>query len=251
MTGTTRIFVPLWGMDALVLSAGGLWAAWEVGAWSVLRARFRPDLIVGASAGGWNGWAIAGGCTPEELARLWLDPSTGGVMRFGLHATGFLDGAPLRAKARELFERFSPRVPFALTTVEVPSLRCHIVRDREITWQHLAACCSIPLAFPPVEIGGRRYVDGGFRARLPLWAAEELGATRAVALDVLNTPGFRLLGRVMRGRRASGSLEVVRIEPSRRLGSLRDAVSWRAGNIERWIAQGEQDAQCIASSITM
>src|ERR1035441_5758826 len=71
-------------MTALVLSAGGLWAAWEVGAWSVLRERFRPDLIVGASAGTWNGWAIAGGCTPEELARLWLDPATGEIMGFGL-----------------------------------------------------------------------------------------------------------------------------------------------------------------------
>jgi NTE family protein len=204
-------------MTALVLSAGGLWAAWEVGAWRVLRERFRPDLIVGASAGAWNGWAIAGGCTPEELARMWLDPATGRVMRFGLHATGFLQGEPLRAKARELFERFQPRVPFALTTVEIPSLRCHIVPEGEVTWQHLAACCAIPLAFPPVKIGGRRYVDGGLRGGLPLWAAQELGATRAVALNVLNTPGFRVLQRMMHGKRAGTSLEVVRIEPSRRL----------------------------------
>jgi NTE family protein len=238
-------------MTSLVLSAGGLWAAWEVGAWSILRERFRPDLIVGASAGGWNGWAIAGGCTPSELARLWLDPSTGTVMRFGLHATGFLQGDPLHAKARELFERFQPRVPFALTTVEVPSLRCHIVRDREVTWRHLAACCAIPFAYPPVEIARRHYVDGGLRAGLPLWAAAELGATRAVALNVLNTPGFRLLHHLMLGKRAGASLQVVRVEPSRRLGSLRDAVCWSAGNIERWIAQGEQDAKCAASSITM
>ena len=38
-------------MTALVLSAGGLWAAWEVGAWRVLRERFQPDLIVGALGG--------------------------------------------------------------------------------------------------------------------------------------------------------------------------------------------------------
>ena len=50
---------------------------------------------------------------------------------------------------------------------------------------------------------------------------------------------------------AGPSLQVVRIEPSSRLGSLRDAVCWSAGNIERWIAQGEQDAKCIVSSITM
>jgi hypothetical protein len=68
---------------------------------------------------------------------------------------------------------------------------------------------------------------------------------------VLHTPGFRLLHRVMRGKQAGASLKAIRVEPSRRLGSLRDAVRWNAGNIERWIAQGEQDAKCIASSITM
>ena len=140
--------VPFWNVTALVFSAGGLWAAWEVGAWSVLRERFRPDLIVGASAGAWNGWAIAGGCTPQELKRMWLDPSTGGVMRFGLHATGFLQGAPLRAKARDLFDRFQPRVPFALTIVELPRLRSRIVRDRDIRWQHLAACLCHPVRLP-------------------------------------------------------------------------------------------------------
>jgi NTE family protein len=238
-------------MTALVLSAGGLWAAWEVGVWSVLRERFRPDLIVGASAGAWNGWAIAGGCTPQQLARMWMDPSTGRVMQFGMHRSGFLRGGPLCAKARELFERFRPSVPFALTIVELPSLRSRIVRDREITWQHLAASCAIPFGFPPVEIAGHSYVDGGLRAGLPLWAAEELGATRALALNVLNTPGFRLLHRMMRGKRADASLEVIRVEPSNRLGSLRDALRWDAANIERWIAQGERDAKSVASSITM
>ena len=72
-----------------------------------------------------------------------------------------------------------------------------------------------------------------------------------LALNVLNTPGFRMLHRVMRGKRAGASMQVVRLEPSRRLGRLRDAVRWSASNIERWIAQGEQDAKCIASSITM
>jgi hypothetical protein len=70
------------------------------------------------------------------------------------------------------------------------------------------------------------------RAGLP-WAADELGATRAIALNVLNTPGFRLLHTVMRGRAGRTSLEVVRLEPSRRLGSLRDALRWNAANIER------------------
>jgi NTE family protein len=233
--------------NALVLSAGGLWAAWEVGAWQVLRERFRPDLIVGASAGAWNGWAIAGGAGPDELAREWLEGPAGRVMQFGPHRTGFLRGEPLLETSRDLFARYRPRIPFALTIVELPSLRPHIVAGTEITWRHLAAACAIPLGFPPVEIEGRLYVDGGLRAGLPLWAAEALGGRRALALNVLSTPGFRLLQRAMRGKRPTSALKVIRVEPSRRLGSLRHAVVWNKRNIEQWIELGKRDA----SSITM
>ena len=226
---------------ALVLSAGGLWAAWEVGAWRALREWLRPDWIVGASAGAWNGLAIAGGATPDELAREWLDPGMAGVM-------GPRRPQRMYEKAQELCRRYPPRAPFALTIVEVPSLRSRVVRGNEITWRHLAATGAIPCMFPAVEIDGRRYVDGGLRAGLPLWAAEELGATRAIALNVLNTPGFRLLHHVMMGKRPGAALDVVRIEPSERLGSLYDAVVWDEKNIASWIALGERDALRAMSS---
>src|SRR5690242_8366190 len=85
-------------MTALVLSAGGMWAAWEVGAWRVVREKFQPDLIVGASAGAWNGLAIAGGATPEDLEREWMHESMADVMRVRPHR--------MYEKARELRERY-------------------------------------------------------------------------------------------------------------------------------------------------
>ena len=51
---------------ALVLSAGGMFAAWEAGVWKALSGRFQPDVIVGTSAGAWNGWAIAGAPRPKS-----------------------------------------------------------------------------------------------------------------------------------------------------------------------------------------
>src|SRR2546423_632547 len=113
---------------ALVLSAGGMWAAWQVGAWRALRERVQPDFIVGASAGAWNGLAIAGGTSPEELAREWLDERMANVLRRRPHG--------LYEKARQICERCPERTPFALTMVEVPSLQLHIVREHEITWRH-------------------------------------------------------------------------------------------------------------------
>jgi predicted acylesterase/phospholipase RssA len=226
---------------ALVLSAGGMFAAWEIGVWNILRDRLTPDLIVGASAGAWNGWAIAGGASPDELVREWLHPSTATYMR----------RAPLYEKARHLAERYQPRVPFGLTIVEVPRLRSHIVRGPEIGWRHLAATCSIPVVFPPVRIRGKLYVDGGFLGALPLWAAEEMGATRAIALNCLTTWPFRALRAVIRPRQPGASLEVIRLQPSAPLGSLRDTFHWSAAGIKRSIALGELDGKRALASITM
>ena len=218
-----------------------MWAAWEVGVWKALRAHFQPDVIVGASAGSWVGWAIAGGCTMEELESEWLDPRTGGIIRVGVHAGGLLRPEGLHQTAHRLFERFQPRIPFALTMVEVPRLRLRLVRDSEIRWEHLAASCTIPFGFPPVRIDGRRYVDGGFLGSFPLWAAEAMGATRAIGLNVLTTLPFRMARRVMSVRQPSSAFEVIRIEPGARLGSIRDALVWSAPMVRRWIDQGEQD----------
>jgi NTE family protein len=236
---------------ALALSAGGMFAAWEIGVWKVLRDRVQPDLVVGASAGAWNGWAIAGGASAEDLAEEWQDPLTAQLIRVGLHRSGWLRPDALYAKARDLYSRFQPRLPFGLTLVEVPRLRLRLARDAEITWEHLAGACSIPLAFPPVAIEGRRYVDGGFLGALPLWAAEEMGATRVIAVNCLTSLPFRLFRVVVRPRKPSSRLEVIRIEPGRPLGSLNDALFWNAENIRRWIEQGSRDANRALSSVRM
>jgi NTE family protein len=230
-------------MTALVLSAGGMWAAWEVGAWRVLRERIRPDLIVGASAGAWNGLAIAGGASPEDLEREWMHESMANVFRARPHR--------LYEKAQMLCEKYTSRAAFALTVVEVPSLRRHIVREGQICWQHLAASGSIPGVFPAVKIDGHRYVDGGLRGGLPLWAAKKLGATRVIALNVLNTPLFRLLHRVMGAEKPSPALDVTLIEPSEPLGSIYDAVMWNPKKIVRWMELGERDALRAMSSVKM
>jgi NTE family protein len=224
---------------ALVLSAGGMFAAWEVGVWQSIEPHFHPDLIVGASAGALNGWAIAGGATPAELAREWLDPLTARLMR----------PQALHQKARHLFETYHPRLPYGLTVVDILRFRPQLVTGPDIEWKHLAATCSIPVVFPPVTIRGRRYVDGGVCGALPVFAAEEMGATRAVALNCLNTRSFRALHRSMRWRLPRATIETIRIEPSVPLGSMLDTAVWNAAKIERWIAQGVADGLRALPSI--
>jgi predicted acylesterase/phospholipase RssA len=135
--------------------------------------------------------------------------------------------------------------------VEVPRLRLEVVRDSEIRWEHLAATCAIPLGFPPVKIRGKQYVDGGLMGALPVWVGEAMGATRAIALNVLTTLPFRALRTVFRVRQPGRNFPVVLIEPSTRLGPLKEAVCWSADRIKRWIELGEQDGYRALSSITM
>jgi NTE family protein len=236
---------------ALVLSAGGMYAAWEVGVWRALRERFEVDLIVGTSAGAWNGWMIASGVSPNELIREWMDPAAANIIQFGLHRTGILRPNALHEKARDMFARFQPRIPFGLTVAEVPRLRPVLVRCPQITWRHLAAAASIPLCFPPVEIEGKHYVDGGLLGALPSWVAEQMGATHAITVNCINIMPFRLMRLVFPPRRPGATLKIFPIEPSRKLGSLREGLVWSADNVRRWIEQGERDGNRAATSITM
>ncbi len=62
---------------ARVLSAGGMFGAYQAGAYRAIAAHTDIDMVVGASVGALNGWPIASGCTPEHLIARWLDPSAG------------------------------------------------------------------------------------------------------------------------------------------------------------------------------
>jgi predicted acylesterase/phospholipase RssA len=218
-----------------------MYAAWEVGVWRALEPHFRPDVIVGASAGAWNGWAIAGGASPDDLVRDWLDSSLAGI---GIRRT-----EPLHRKAKDLWARYQPRMPYGLTVVETPRFRPRLIRGREVTWQHLAATCSIAGLFPSVPIGGRSYVDGGLRGALPLWAAEEMGATHAVAVNCLVGWRWRILRSLMIWSVPSHSLHVVPIVPSEPFGPLRHAMAWSRARIERWMEMGERDGKRALESV--
>ena len=54
-----------------------------------------------------------------------------------------------------------------------------------MSWQHLVASTAIVGLFDQVRLGGRIYSDGGLLSAVPLWAAAEMGATKALVIDVL------------------------------------------------------------------
>ncbi len=247
-------------MNCLVLSAGGMYGAYQAGAWKELCDVFEPDLVVGASIGAVNGWAIAGGCDPDELIRRWLNLPGDGGYRWKLPKTifgGVLNIEPLARAIRDIYESFQPKIEFALVVTDLLKLRPRIFRGREVTADHLLASTAIIGLFDQVRLEGRLCSDGGLLAAVPLWAAAELGATRALVIDVLPAvPG--VVAKVVVGAMRSLSsfravvpaeLEVIRVAPPALLGPPLDSLRWKRKNVEAWVEAGRREAARVKHSI--
>jgi len=247
-------------MTALVLSAGGMYGAYQAGAWRALADVFHPDLVVGASIGAVTGWAIAGGCDRDELIDRWLHLDAAGRYRWKFPRSplhGLFDSTPLQRAIRDVYESFQPRIPFAMVMTDLMKLRPRVLRGNEVTWQHLVASTAIIGLFDQVRLCGRIYSDGGLLSAVPLWAAAELGATKALVIDVLPTPPGSIARtfvgamRLMSPFRAEvpGSIEVIRLAPPRLLGAPLESIYWTRVNAEAWIRAGEEQASAIKHSI--
>jgi NTE family protein len=247
-------------MTALVLSAGGMYGAYQAGAWKALADVFHPDLIVGASIGAITGWAIAGGCNPDELVERWLHLEAAERFRWKFPRSpihGVFDTTPLQHAIRDIYESFQPRTHFALVVTDLMKLRPRVIRGNEASWQHLVATTAILGLFDQVRLGGRIYSDGGLLSAVPLWVAAEMGATKVLVIDVLPTPPGNvariLVGAIralspFRAPRVSG-IDVVRLAPPRLLGPPLQSLYWTRANAESWIRAGEEQGAAIKHSI--
>jgi NTE family protein len=238
--------------SALVLSAGGMFGAYQAGVWDVISEVFHPDLIVGASVGSLNGYMIACGASPDELLSRWrnLDGISELRWRFPTSFTaGLIDPSALEMWIQETCCQRRPTSDYALVLTETLTCKPRMVRGPEVTWKHLAASCGVPGFLPTYRIDGVYYSDGGLIDPLPLWAALELGATTIVSVNLLNRRPLPVRALVCalrtyaRYRRPSpGDVQVIEIAPSERLGSAGDSMRWSRRNADRWIELGQHDA---------
>lgn len=224
---------------ALVLSAGGGFGAYQAGAWRVLSESLRPDIVIGASIGSLNGWAIAGGMPAGDLCAFWRDLDVNARLRFrwGSPIRGFLDDSILKRVTQEMSERYPLQLEYGAVLTNLRRMRPALYQGGEVTWQHLYGSCAVPFAFEQPRVNGTLHSDGGLLGALPLWAASEMGADRVIAISVWNL-GFA------RFRKLPPSTDKLAIlTPSERLGSFSESMFWNARHVERWMGLGERDAR--------
>ena len=238
---------------ALMLSAGGMFGAYQAGAWQALSGSFQPDMVIGTSVGALNAWAIAGGCSPDELIRRWTDPSAAAFLELRMPILPWracFDCDSFAHHIQDLFASFRPQMPCGVVMIDLLRRRPRLVQWPDIRWEHLAAACAIPLGVPPVRVDGRLYVDGGLLNVAPLWAATEMGAARAVVVNALPRLQSLVVRAAVGAMRAISpptpeprDLEVVTIAPFAPLGTLWESVRWTRDPVLRSIERGAEDAR--------
>lgn len=182
---------------ALVLEGGGMRGVVSAGMAAALeRLGLRPcfDLVVGSSAGAINGAALLAGAAREATAA-YCGPL---ASRSFVNPLRVLRGKPV-LDVNEIFT-FVARVDVAghdrvtadagvlhCIAVDIESARAvdlHGMRTERELWDALLASSRMPWAGgPPVEIDGRRYLDGGMASPVPVAEAIGAGATHVLVLQ--------------------------------------------------------------------
>jgi predicted acylesterase/phospholipase RssA len=190
----------------------------------------------------------------------WLHLEAAGQYRWKFPRSplhGVFDTTPLQGVIRDVYESFQPRTHFAMVVTDLMKLRPRVVRGHEVSWQHLVASTAIVGLFDQVRLGGRIYSDGGLLSAVPLWAAAEMGATKALVIDVLPAPPGSIARAFVGAMRmlspfqavVPAGMEVVRLAPPRLLGAPLEAIYWTRANAADWIRAGEEQAGELKHSI--
>lgn len=198
-----------------VLSGGGSFGAVQVGMIRALHeAGIRPDMVVGTSVGALNAIHLAANPTgaAQRLGEIWtaigarnvLGTDTRGGTAWSLlrNLRGRYGPGLYRPDAlRRLIETNLPvecfedlAVPVSIVVTDVLVGRPKLLGQGSLA-PALQASAAVPGIFPPVEIDGAFYIDGGVSANVPVRPAFEAGARSLIVLNAI--PG-QLRGSVPR-----------------------------------------------------
>ena len=185
---------------AIVLSGGGPLGAMQVGA---LKGLFehgvRPDMVVGTSVGSMNAAYLAFNPTPEgvkDMERHWRDFTEEDLFPGGRFRAAW---ARMFVRGNRLFENTGLKrvisshlgeetaiehaeIPLGIVATDLETGAERIFTSGSLL-EALLASAAMPGVYPPVEIEGRLYTDGGVANNVPIAPAVEMGATTLYVLN--------------------------------------------------------------------
>lgn len=188
-------------MRAFVLSGGANYGAHQAGALEALFEHgLQPDMVMGVSAGALNAAWVALHPTLEgaqELARIWREEAvaipTVGPLTALFRVVGGKDSLLPNDSLVQFLHRWSftdrtfgeftqPRLYTVAANFDTGVLRVFGDDPNDRLLDGLMASTAMPPYYPPWDVGGVPYLDGGVISYLPLQAAIDRGADEIFAL---------------------------------------------------------------------
>lgn len=205
----------------LVLGGGGARGGAHIGVLKVLEANgVYPDIVVGTSMGALIAGLYAAGYSPDEIERLVSEAEFEDIFRSiqprrSLSFRRKQDDQELLAKVRLRFKDGKPYIPIGLVSVhefrlwltdvlatgrpvtdappsgiEFASVATDLLNGEPVVLGAddlglaIQASMSFPPILEPVSYGDTYLVDGALASNLPVGVAEDMGATRIIAVEI-------------------------------------------------------------------
>jgi NTE family protein len=182
----------------LALSGGAARGIAHVGVLRALTENQIPiDAIAGASAGALVGGSFAAGLSIDDLEEMargfrWRHTARLSFSRLGLQSNKPMEDYLRKRLPVTRFEDL--KIPFAAMVTDLRKGALVVFRDQgDLPFAIRASTCT-PAVYAPIEDSqGRRLIDGGIVANLPISHTRDLGADIVIAVDV-NSDGIRFFG---------------------------------------------------------
>ncbi len=158
----------------IAFSGGGAKGFTHIGAMMAFETfGINPDIVSGVSAGSIACVLYAAGLTPKEIIQCFQQyDELGDYTQITIPKKSFLK-----------MDRFGKLLDSWISVknleeLNIPTVVCatDLQAGKSIGWSkgeivpRVMASCSIPIIFPPININGVNYVDGGVLRNLPAWA---------------------------------------------------------------------------------
>lgn len=177
---------------ALALGAGGAKGLAHIGVLKALEeVGFKPDIIVGSSMGAIIGSCYALGVSVADLEKKALDITSSDIYDIKFpNAYGFMKGEKAVKAIRSIMGvegDYEPvfsdcKIPFACVAADIAKGELVKLKHGQLI-PSVRASFSICGVFRPVEINGKKLLDGGIFCRVPVNLAREMGADFVIAVD--------------------------------------------------------------------
>ena len=160
----------------LALSGGGAKGFAHLGVFQFLNeGSLKPDIISGTSAGAVVGALYADGHSPDEIRNFFSGREFSEFAQLQIPKSGLFDMSRFKdflkrnLKAKRIEDL---PIPMVIVATDLDNGQSHEFRNGPLV-EAIAASCSIPIIFSPVEIEGIHYVDGGLFRNFPVTTIRE------------------------------------------------------------------------------